>query len=195
MQLLSSPCPRRVTIRPSGVVHLRKRRRPPSSLSSSIISIVESREKRKVEEDRYYSPAYRLYSFRQLTRFVCSSIPFFSFFLRRDRSSLWVESKTDSASRTRISPRSRVYVGRSRSNRNICAQLGFVARSRRQRPPLFASQDEREQEKRNYTVSFAKHIRYRLVVRYYLPRQSRSKNVERGWRNKFGRKGKDGVDR
>lgn len=144
MQLLSSPCPRRVTIRPSGVVHLRKRRRSPSSLSSSIISIVKSREKRKVEEDKYYSPAYRLYSFRQLTRFVCSSIPFFSFFLRRDRSSLWVESKTDSASRTRISPRSRVYVGRSRSNRNICAQLGFVARSRRQRPPLFASQDKRE---------------------------------------------------
>lgn len=72
MQLLSSPCPRRVTIRPSGVVHLRKRRRSPSSLSSSIISIVESREKRKVEEDRYYSPAYRLYSFRQLIRFVCS---------------------------------------------------------------------------------------------------------------------------
>lgn len=194
MQLLSSPCPRRVTIRPSGVVHLRKRRRSPSSLSSSIISIVESREKRKVEEDKYYSPAYRLYSFRQLTRFVCSSIPFFSFFLRRDRSSLWVESKTtDSVSRTRISPRSRVYVGRSRSNRNICAQLGFVARSRRQRPPLFASQDKREQEKRNCT--FAKHIRYRLVVRYYLLRQSRSKNVERGWRNKFGRKGKDGVDR
>lgn len=177
MQLLSSPCPRRVTIRPSGVVHLRKRRRSPSSLSSSIISIVESRQKRKVEEDKYYSPAYRLYSFRQLTRFVCSSIPFFSFFLRRDRSSLRVESKTtDSVSRTRISPRSRVYVGRSRSNRNICAQL--VARSRRQRPPLFASQDEREQEKRNCTVSFAKHIRYRLVVRYYLPRQSRSKNVE-----------------
>lgn len=177
MQLLSSPCPRRVTIRPSGVVHLRKRRRSPSSLSSSIISIVESREKRKVEEDKYYSPAYRLYSFRQLTRFVCSSSPFFSFFLRRDRSSLWVESKTTD-SRTRISRRSRVYVGRSRSNRNICAQLGFVARSRRQRPPLFASQDEREQEKRNCTVSFAKHIRYRLVVRYYLPRQSRSKNVE-----------------
>lgn len=88
-----------------------------------------------------------------------------------------------------------MFTSEGRARIEICAQLGFVARSRRQRPPLFASQDEREQEKRNCTVSFGKHIRYRLVVRYYLPRQSRSKNVERGWRNKFGRKGKDGVDR